>query len=251
MEKKLKKELTIMVPALNEEGNLKNTVKAIQQSLSKLVKNYEIIIFNDGSKDMTGKVADNLAKKDMRIRVKHNKVPKGMGYCYKEGLKIAKYNYYMYIPGDNQFPKKALLKLIKHLGKTDIIIPYVTNMYIRHWSRRILSYLFTFMVNLLFGLNVRYFNGTVIHKTSLVKKALPKSDGHAYQAEILVKLIKNGATYIEVGYDMVERKTGLTSAFKLKNIKSVILAIITLFLDIQVFNKSFKLRYKPISLFNE
>ena len=172
--------------------------------------------------------SDQLAKKNKHLKIIHHKTPKGMGYCYREGLKLAKYKYYMYIPGDNQFPGKALKKMLRYIGETDIIIPFVTNMNIRPLARQWISALFTFLINLLFSLNIKYYNGTVIHRVKLLKKALPKTDGHAYQAEILVRLIKSGATYSEVGYEMVERRTGLTSAFKLKNVKSVFKAILTL-----------------------
>lgn len=223
-----------MVPSLNEEENLEDTINEIKSGLKGLVDKYEIIIFNDGSTDSTGKIAERLADKDKNVTVLHNKNPKGMGYCYREGLKKAKYEYYMYIPGDNQFPGKALRKMLSEIGKADIVIPFVTNMNIRPLLRQLLSATFTQSINILFGLRVSYYNGTVIHKKELLMTALPKTHGHAYQAEILVRLIKRGASYTEVGYNMVERYAGSTSAFKLKNVKSVFRSVLSLFWELQL-----------------
>lgn len=230
----MKTRLSVMVPSLNEEENLEDTINEIKSGLKGAIDNYEIIIFNDGSTDSTGKIAEKLAEKDKNITVFHNKTPRGMGYCYREGLKKAKHEYYMYIPGDNQFPGKALRKMLTEIGKADIVIPYVTNMNIRPLLRQLLSATFTHTVNILFGLNVSYYNGTVIHKKELLMTAIPKTHGHAYQAEILVRLIKRGASYTEVGYNMVERYAGSTSAFKLKNVKSVFRSVLSLFWELQL-----------------
>jgi len=231
----MKKRISILVPALNEEGNLENTIREIEKGARGNVDNYEIFIVDDGSSDKTGKIADRLAKNNKKITALHNKKSRGMGYSYLKGQKLAKYEYYMYIPGDNQFPGKALTKMLKKLGQADIVIPYVTNMNIRPLPRQIVSHTFTLIVNLLFGLHVKYFNGTVIHKTELLKKVpQKKNSGHAYQAEILVRLIKSGATYVEVGYEMVEREAGETAAFKLSNVKNVFMVILSLFWELQI-----------------
>lgn len=234
----LNKRLTIMVPAFNEEGNLEDTIKEIELGIGNKLRDFEIIIINDFSSDNTGKIAQNLAKKNKKIKVFHNKKNKGLGFNYREGIKHAKFEYYMYIPGDNQLSHLALRKIIRHIGKADILIPYVTNMHIRPLPRQIVSATFTFIINLLFGLNIKYYNSTVVHKTALVKAVPPKFNGHAYQAEILVRLIKDGSTYLEVGYEMVERNYGSTSAFRFKNIKNVLQAIIVLFFDIYLFQRN-------------
>src|SRR3989344_2097930 len=230
----MKIRISVMVPSLNEEENLEDTIDEIKSGIKGTTNSYEVIIFNDGSTDSTGKIAEKIAQKDKHVTVFHNKTPRGMGFCYREGLKKAKFEYYMYIPGDNQFPGKALKKMLLEVGKADIVIPYVTNMNIRPVLRQLLSATFTHSINMLFGLNISYYNGTVIHKKNLLETALPKTHGHAYQAEILVRLIKRGASYTEVGYNMVERYAGSTSAFKLKNVKSVFRSILSLFWELQL-----------------
>lgn len=229
-----KKRLSIMVPALNEQDNIEKTVNEILKGVKGKLDDYEILIFNDGSTDRTGDIAQKLSNKNKRIKVINHKKPQGMGSCYREGLAKAKFEHYMYIPGDNQFPSAALSRMLTKIGQADIIIPYVTNMNIRPLTRQILSSGFTKILNAAFNLNVSYYNGTVIHKTALLKTALPKTDGHAYQAEILVRLLKRGATFKEIGYDMYERRGGKTSAFKWKNVKSVFSSIANLFWEVQV-----------------
>lgn len=233
-----KKRLTIMVPAFNEEENLENTIREIKSGIGKNLTNYEIIIFDDGSTDKTGQIANTLSKADKKIRVIHNNPNRGMGYCYKTGQRLARFEYYMYIPGDNQFPAKALSLLIHKINHADIIIPYVTNMDIRPLVRQIISTFFTFLMNSVFGLKVTYYNAPVIHKTELLRGiGQNPNSGPAYQAEILVKLLRAGASYTEVGYKMYERSAGKTTAFKWKNIKRVIGTLVPLFWQLQILKK--------------
>lgn len=233
-----KKRLSIIVPAFNEERNLENTIKEIKRGVGRKLSGYEIIIFDDGSTDKTGEISEKLAKKDKHIKVVHNNPNRGMGYCYRTGQKLARFEYYMYIPGDNQFPAKALSLLIDKIGKADIVIPYVTNMNIRPIMRQLISSLFTLLLNLFFGLKITYYNAPVIHETKILRGVVQNPDsGHAYQAEILVKLLLSGASYVQVGYKMYERSAGKTTAFKWRNIKRVVWTLVPLFWEIKVLKK--------------
>lgn len=234
----MRKSLSIIIPALNEEKNLEKTINEIKKGINNKLDNYEILIFDDGSTDNTGKLAELMSKKDDKIRVIHNKPNRGMGYCYKTGQKHAKFEYYMYVPADNQFPGYALKLMVDKLGNADIVIPYVTNMGIRPVMRRIISASFTLLLNFLFGLNLKYYNAPVIHKLKILRN-IPQSlnSGHAYQAEILIRAIKAGTSYIEVGYDMYERKGGKTTAFKWRSAERVLSTIILLFWQLQILKK--------------
>ena len=228
-----------MVPAFNEEGALAETIGQIRGGLVGRVDNFEILIFDDGSHDLTGKVADTLALKDKTIRVFHNGRNRGTGYSYLQGLKLARFEYYMYVPGDNEFPQIALIGMIKHLGEVDIIIPFVKNMSVRPPVRRIISDIFTFVINSLFGLKIIYYNAPVIHNTELLRGVtLGENSGHAYQAAVLVSLIRAGASYLEVGYNMKERATGGSAAFKFRNILRVFETIISFYIKVKLLRKS-------------
>lgn len=230
----LKKRLTIMVPAFNEEGNLEGTVKEIELGISNKLKTYEIIIINDFSTDNTRQIAEKLAKKNKKIRVINNKKNMGLGFNYREGIKYAKFEYYMYIPGDNQFPHQSLTRTLDLLGKSDIIIPYVTNMHIRPPIRQAISFLFTFLINALFNLRISYYNSHVIHRLDYLCLVPKKTDGFAYQAEILIRLLKAGASFKEIGYEMRERQVGSTNAFTFKNVQSVLGTVLSLFWETMV-----------------
>jgi len=225
--------LTIVIPAFNEEKNLEFTVKGLLYVLNeKHLESYEVIIFDDCSNDNTGVIADRIALENKGIEVIHNKVNMGFGYNYKKGVEEAKGEYIMIIPGDNEVISSSFGYLIDSIGKADIVLSYIDNKEERSWIRMIISFFYVELLNFLFNFNMKYYNGISIYPVSLVKKTMPTTFGFAFAAEIAIRLLKGGATYIEV--PMFIRPTNKTSAFKIKNIISVIKTIISLFWSINI-----------------
>jgi cellulose synthase/poly-beta-1,6-N-acetylglucosamine synthase-like glycosyltransferase len=58
----MNKTITVIIPALNEEANIRATYDEVMDALQGCFEDYEIIIFNDGSVDRTGAIIDDLAK---------------------------------------------------------------------------------------------------------------------------------------------------------------------------------------------
>lgn len=228
--------LSIIVPAYNEEASLEAAIQWISNLLKeKKFTDYEILIFNDCSKDRTGAIADRLAQEDQHIRVFHNPINKGFGYNYRKGVEEAQGEYVMLFPGDNENSDPTLWRIIEALGRADIITSYTENTEVRPLMRRIISKLYVIILNAGFGLRLHYFNGICLQKTQLVRKALPSTFGFAYAAEILIRLIKSGLTYVEVPVMIKPPQVGrTTSAFKLKNIISVLQTIASLWWRVMI-----------------
>lgn len=230
-----KPSVSIIVPCFNEEGNLRGTITSIKEALSSLNRfsDYEILIFNDFSTDKTGELAEEIKKKEKGIKVVHNPKNMGFGYNYTEGVRRASKDYIIMVPGDNEIPSEAIKKVLSHTGEADIVIPYTANTHVRKFSRRVISRLFVMGINTLFGMRLKYYNGTCLIKSSLLKKVPLKTWGFAYMAAILVRLLRSGASFIEVGVDIQPRETGKSKAFALKNIISVVSAILSLFWEVR------------------
>lgn len=227
--------ITVIIPCYNEEKNLPGAYACVKDALARtgVFKEHEIYVFNDFSTDRTGEVADALGRKDPCVKVVHNPKNMGFGYNYTEGVRRAGMDYVVMIPGDNEIPSEAIKKILAMAGKADIIIPYTANPWVRPMSRRIVSRIFVMLINALFGLNVCYYNGTCVIKAGLLKKVPMKTWGFAYMANILVRLLKSGASYSEVGVDIVLRSEGRSKAFRPKNVVSVVSAIAKLFWDVR------------------
>lgn len=239
----MKPSITAIIPAYNESGNIENTAKSILKAMNSLgYKQFEILIFDDFSTDDTGKIADNLALENNHIEVIHNKPNKGFGYNYQKGIEMAQYDYVVMFPGDNVITEASVEDLLSKAGEADIVISYVANPKLRTFTRRNISKAFTILVNFLFFLNVAYYNGSPIIKTTLVRSVPRTTSGFAYMAEILVQLLKSDRSYIEVATNIQPRIYGKSTALKLKNFYSVGKTILNLFWRVYFTNTIKKLR---------
>lgn len=227
--------LSVVLPAYNEAGNLPGTIQEIVPLVSRNFDDYEILIFNDCSTDDTGKIADEAAKKNPKIKVIHNPQNMGLGYNYKTGVKMASKDYIIMVPGDNEITGDSYEGMFRALkqGK-DIVIPYTANMERRPFLRQIISRTYTFLINTLFGLNVKYYNGTVVHKRSIIQSIEIETDGFAYQAEALIKLIGQGRTYAEVPMYLNDRVYGESKAFNPRNVWRVFKTILQLWFRLRL-----------------
>lgn len=225
--------ITIIIPALNEEGNILETVQEVVPLLEKHFSDYEILLFDDCSTDKTGALADGLAARNPKIKVIHNPVTMGLGFNYKSGVEKATKDYVMMIPGDNEIMGESFEEMFRLLGQKDIVIPHTTNMEIRPLGRQILSRAFTGLINLISGLNIKYYNGTVIHKRSVIQAFKIDTDSFAYQAEALVRLIRSGRTYVETGMVLKERKAGRSKALRAKNVVRVLKSILKMIYEVR------------------
>ncbi len=226
------KTISVVVPAYNEEKNLDEAVGNLLSVLQKRFRDYEILIFDDCSLDRTGEISDKLASKNKKIRVIHNAINMGIGYNYMKAAQIASMEYFSLFPGDGENIASSIPDLLKETSKADIIIPYPLNAEVRPRHRRLISNSFVLFLNKIFNLKLKYYNGTVVYKTKVLKSVKITTYGFAYSSEVLVKLLKRGYNYVEVGVKINPSKKN--SIFKLKNIFGVFRTIIILFYEINI-----------------
>lgn len=243
--------LSVIVPAFNEEDNIvlavENIVRAIKELKRDIYSDYEVLVFDDASSDKTGTIADELSKENENIRVVHNETNRGLGYNYRRGIEMARYEYAVMFPGDNETDPRSIKETLKLAGSADIIIPYTANGYIRPMFRRAISFLYTKIINFLFELNLRYYNGCVMLKRHILATTPMRCDGFAFQTENLVRLIKKGYSFIEIPMWLNENKPYRTTAFRFKNICSVFKTIFVLILEVKFF-KRYLYNTKPKSV---
>lgn len=112
--------LSIIVPIYNVESYLK---KCIESILAQTYKEFELILVDDGSPDNCGKICDEYAKQDNRIKVIHKKNG-GLSSARNAGLDKATGEYISFIDGDDFIEKNMYERMLQYLNKykADIVI---------------------------------------------------------------------------------------------------------------------------------
>ena len=224
--------LAVVITARNEERNLEPTVDAVLMCLKEYFPAYEVLIIDDGSRDGTGRVADELARKHQAIRVVHHSTSRGFAVSYRHGVSLARMAYVGLVTGDNEMTPESIRAAFAVVGQADIVIPYQANQQDRPLWRRVLSRAFTSTVNFLFGLRIRYFQGPCIYPTQWAQRLPVTTTGFALLTDMLVRTLKVGCSYIEVPMKIRPRAYGRSSALSLRNVSTAGWTLATLWRDV-------------------
>ena len=222
--------VSIIILSLNEAGNIRQAIELVTESVIKQnLTDYEIIAVDGGSTDGTREIIKELVLKNNHIKAVYNYGKRGLGHDFKSGLVHASKEYVGWFPGDNETLVETIVAIFEQIGKADIIIPHTVNPQVRSLYRRLLSTAYTSIFNSIFGLRLKYFNGPCFFKRDLLKTITMTTGGPAYMAEILIQLIKGGASYSEIPMKIKVRDYGKTSVLKWKNVYLIAQTIIRLF----------------------
>jgi len=110
-----KKEISIIIPAYNEENRIKITLFSIEKYFHN--KNFEIIVINDGSSDNTLELLNTLKDKLPNLELITYKKNRGKGYAVKKGIENAQGQYILFLDADNSTPIEEFEKLMTEIKK--------------------------------------------------------------------------------------------------------------------------------------
>jgi len=112
------KPLSVIMPAYNEADCIAVAVAEVSRDVLDLVPEAELVVVNDGSKDRTGAILDEIAAADPRVRVIHQ--PNGgHGRALRAGLDAAQGEYLFLIDSDRQIPLQAFANLWEEAKRGD------------------------------------------------------------------------------------------------------------------------------------
>jgi dolichyl-phosphate beta-glucosyltransferase len=115
-------ELSIVIPAYNEELRLRATLEKVAAYLKNCGREAEVLVVDDGSKDRTAAVAESFQSKIPTMRVVANGVNRGKGYSVRHGVQEAHGRIVLFTDADLSAPIEEADKLIEALGKYDLAI---------------------------------------------------------------------------------------------------------------------------------
>ena len=218
--------ITFLVPSHKEGDLIRLTCETVLGELKKEgIENFEIIVSDcNHEKDGGAETGETLMRQESRIRYVRQESCFNLGKHYAYGLREAKGEYFMMVPGDNEIMGRAIGNILQARGRAELIITYTENQEVRAPIRRLISRTYVGLCNFLFGLKLRYYTGLSLIKTDLLKPLLPLNESFAYSTEIIVRLLKlgKGHTCVEVPMQIHPPVPGRkAAAFRFKNLVSV------------------------------
>ncbi|MBI4125829.1 MAG: glycosyltransferase family 2 protein [Deltaproteobacteria bacterium] len=114
--------LSVIIPAYNEEGHIKETVSSIVNYLSDRNKSHEIIVVENASQDKTAEIVKGLAGRILSLRLIQTDI-KGKGHAVKVGVLKARGDYLLLTDADNSTSIDHIEKMMPYFEENyDIVI---------------------------------------------------------------------------------------------------------------------------------
>lgn len=204
--------LSYFFPAHNEEANLRPLVGEALMALPEIAEAWEIVIVDDGSRDATPRIADELAAANPGfVRAVHHPTNLGYGAALRSGLAAARHDLVGFTDGDRQFRVADLARLTARLAEPDA--PDVVAGYrIRRADplvRTVYARLYRLANRIFFGLRVRDVDcACKLFRREALEGIRIESGGAFFSAELLIKLQASGHSVAEVGIPHYPRTAG-------------------------------------------
>ncbi len=136
---------SLIIPTYKERDNIENVVKILSQILDEFIPgDYELIIVDDDSPDLTWEVAQLLTIEYPQLRVMRREKERGLSSAVIRGWQVARGNILGVIDGDLQHPPEVLTQLLTKMTEgADLAVAsrHVEGGGVSSWSvvRRFLS----------------------------------------------------------------------------------------------------------------
>ena len=114
--------LSVVIPAYNEEKRLPGTLEHTVRYLNDNVKEWELLVVEDGSTDNTAQVVETFAQRYPQVCLLSYPFNKGKGWAVKQGVLNARYEPVLFMDADNATPVSEVEKLFEFIDDYDIVV---------------------------------------------------------------------------------------------------------------------------------
>jgi glycosyltransferase involved in cell wall biosynthesis len=107
--------LSVIVPVYNSGLFISETFQELVDYLEKLGEDYELLFVDDGSRDNTGSILENLAGPHPRVFLIRNRANRGKGFSVRNGMKQAQGDFLVFTDADLAYPPTEIGKIVHTL----------------------------------------------------------------------------------------------------------------------------------------
>jgi len=206
----------IVLPTYNEAENLEPIAAAILAQLPGAT----LLVVDDNSPDGTGRLADDLAARDPRVRVRHRPAKQGLGRAYIDGFRVALAagaDRIVQMDADGSHDPKYLPPLLAPLeNAADEVIGsrYVKGGGVVDWGlfRRLVSRGGSLFARVVLGLPAHDLTGGFKAWRRATLAAIPwegvHAGGYVFQIETTYLAQRGGARIVEIPIVFADRRVG-------------------------------------------
>ncbi len=231
-----KDSISVFFPAYNDAPSLPGLLERTFQVLDQYGGDYEVIVVNDGSRDNTAQVLEQLRHKyNPRLRVITHPENRGYGGALRSGFAAATKELVFYTDGDGQYDVRELPKL---LAKMEPDVGLVNGYKLeRHdpWHRVWIGKVYNAFARFVFRVRIRDIDCDFrLIRRSLLEKIHLTSTSGTICVELVRKIELTGCRVEEVGVHHYPRTYGRSQFFRMRSLATTFVQLFRLWIRLML-----------------
>jgi len=208
--------VSVVLPAYNEEANIRRTIGSCIEACGNLFSEFEIIVVDDGSADNTAEIVKETGAVNKSVKLIKHPGNLGYGAALRTGFKASGLDWIFFMDSDGQFNPMEISAMVPYLGDNDIVAGYRINRSDNAY-RRFLGWTFSRLMNLFFGTGLRDIDCAFKFLRGNLLRELPlTSEASLINTEILYHARRGKWRVKEIGVHHFPRVAGEQSGGSLR-----------------------------------
>lgn len=232
--------ISVFFPCYNDAKTIGGLVEDATKTLKTLTSNYEVIVINDGSKDESSQVLEQLSVKNKRLKVVTHKKNRGYGGALKSGFAKASKDLVFYTDGDAQYDVKELSILLSLMTPD---VNFVNGVKMRRGDaeyRVVFGNMHKFVNRWMFWLPIYDVDCDFrLIRRNLMERVTLESNSGSICIELVKKAERAGAVFRQVSVHHYDRKFGQSQFFRPSKIIATYWDIMLLWFRLMIVDKFF------------
>jgi glycosyltransferase involved in cell wall biosynthesis len=226
-------------PCYNDEHSIATMVRDVRGALADAVDDFEIIVVDDGSRDGSAAVLDELECEVPQLRVVRHESNRGYGGALISGFAAATRPWIFYTDGDAQYDASEITRCIDAASsEIDVVQGYKVGRG-DPWYRKVIGRVYHHAVKLLFNLHVRDTDCDFrMFRRDLLDRVELGSTSGVICVEMMRKFERVGARFVEVPVSHFTRPHGRSQFFRIPAITRSAVQLLTLWWRLMVLRRA-------------
>ncbi len=200
--KKTRVNVSVIIPAYNEEENIKPLVEMFDEVIRKEGRDWEVVLVNDGSTDRTLDRSREMSEKYHWLRVVGYSRNRGLTAALNTGFEASRGSILVFYPADLQYHAQDIPKMLARIHRgADLVAGWKQGKY----RKRFVSYVYNKLCQILFDLKIHDLNSVKAFKKEVARSLSHRKDWHRY---MVVTAAESGFVIDEVKVNLYPRKFG-------------------------------------------
>lgn len=177
-------DVSVLVPAKDEAENLPEFLRLCQESLAPAGFSFEVVVVNDGSRDGSAEILEQLRQKYPFLRTVTHRRQRGIADALRSAGDAAHGDIFVFYPADLQYLPADIPALVRPIleGRADIVTGTKQGKY----EKAFVSRIYNTLCRWLFGVSVTDLNSVKAYRREIMAGQPLRPDWHRYMVVIAV-----------------------------------------------------------------